>query len=262
MAELKRAQSSRKGYRAHLKKLLQSADELFEATQPLSEDKVAALKDLYEQLQRKHEVISALDAKILDAIEGDEQIEAEVLQTEDIASSISTTKAKITHRLRSISSSHGTTSRVHSSPPTPAVTVERLTQHERITRLPKLDLPQFAGNLLLWQSFWDCFEAAVHNNESLTGVQKLSHLRAQLRGDAAQVIAGFQLTNANYEHSIDLLKERFGQPYKQIDAHMQALIDLSCPSNTLNSLREFYDTIEGHIRSLTYFTWKVRRFLW
>jgi len=108
-------------------------------------------------------------------------------------------------------------------------------------------LPQFTGNPLLWQFFWDCFEAAVHSNESLNGVQKLSHLCAQLQ-DAALVIA--QLTNANYEHSKALLKEPFGQPYKQIDAHMQALIDLSCPSNTLNSLREFYNTIEGHICSL------------
>ena len=124
-------------------------------------------------------------------------------------------------------------------------------EHDKVTRLPQLDLPQFTGNSLFWQSFWDCFEAAVHSNRSLTGVQKLNYLCAQLRGDAARVIAGFQLTNANYEHSIALLKERFGQPYKQIDAHMQALIDLPSPSNSLSSLREFYDSTEGHIRSLS-----------
>jgi len=130
MAELKQVQSSRKGYRAHLNKLLQSADELFDTTQHLSKDNVAALKDLHEQLQWKQEVISAVDVKVLDAIKSDEQIEAEVLQTEDIASSISTTKAKITHCLRSISSAYGMTSRVHSSPPTPAVTVECHTEHK------------------------------------------------------------------------------------------------------------------------------------
>ena len=52
-------------------------------------------------------------------------------------------------------------------------------------------------------------------------------------------------------NTITLLKERFGQPYKQIDAHMQALIDLPSPSNLLSSLREFYDSTEGHIRSLS-----------
>ena len=84
----------------------------------------------------------------------------------------------------------------------------------------------------------------------MTRAQKLSYLRAQLSGDAARVIAGFQLTNDNYDHSIALLKERFGQTYKQMDVHMQALIDFPNPNNTTSSLREFYDSTEGHIRSL------------
>ena len=31
--------------------------------------------------------------------------------------------------------------------------------------------------------------------------------------------------NSSYDHSIALLKERFGQLYKEAEAHMQALID-------------------------------------
>ena len=79
----------------------------------------------------------------------------------------------------------------------------------------------------------------------------MSYLRAQLSGDAARVITGFQLTNDNYAHSVALLKERFGQIYKQVDAHMQALRDLPIPTNTLSSLRAFHDATEGHIRSLS-----------
>ena len=123
--------------------------------------------------------------------------------------------------------------------------------HEHTTRLPKLDLPHFTGNPLHWQSFWDCFEAAVDNNTSLTGVQKLSYLRAQLAGDAARTIDGFQLNNDNYAESVTLLKKCFGQVYKQVDAHMQALIDLPIPNNSLSSLQEFHDATEGHIRSLS-----------
>ena len=159
------------------------------------------------------------------------------MHTEEISSSISTAKVKITLRLGSR---------------TPAeMAVRRLEAHtsaqEHVTRLPKPDLPQFAGNPIHWQSFWDCFEATVHNNPCLTGV---SYLRAQLCGDAARDIAVFQLTNDSYDHSITLLKQRFRQIYKQVDAHMQALIDSPSPNNTLPSLREFYDTTERHIRSL------------
>ena len=32
------------------------------------------------------------------------------------------------------------------------------------TRLPKLNLPQFSGDPLAWQTFWDSFEAAIHLN--------------------------------------------------------------------------------------------------
>ena len=78
----------------------------------------------------------------------------------------------------------------------------------------------------------------------------MSYLCSQLGGEAAHVVTGFQLTNDNYVHSVTLQKERFGQTYKQIDAHMQAIRDLPVPTNSLSSLRDFHDTIEGHIRSL------------
>ena len=102
----------------------------------------------------------------------------------------------------------------------------------------------------MWQIFWDSFNAAVHTNTNLTGVQKFNYLRAQLQGDAARVVAGFPLTDVNYQNSITLLRERFGQPYKLINAHMQALLNLTNANNTLSSLQSFYDTVENHIRGL------------
>ena len=210
MTELKRAISSRRGYRAHLTKLLQSVDECLSTTTPLTADQIATLRDLHEQLNRKNSLIAALDTKILEALDKDEEIETEILQAEEIASSISTTKAKITHRL---ASAEAATTRHDTSPathPPPVSPVHPTRESVSLIRLPNLDLPQFSGNSLFWQAFWDCFEAAVHSNASLTGVQKLSYLRAQLKGEASKVIAGFQLTNANYTHSVALLQERFG----------------------------------------------------
>ena len=125
------------------------------------------------------------------------------------------------------------------------------TPHQNISRLPKLNLPHFSGDPLVWQTFWDSFEAAIHSNPSLTGVQKFNYLRAQLQGDAARVIAGFPLTNSNYEHSVVLLRQRFGQSYKLVNAHMQALLNLPNPSNNHSSLQTFYDTIENHMRGLS-----------
>ena len=89
-------------------------------------------------------------------------------------------------------------------------------------RLSKLTLPTFSGDPLQFQTFWDSFEAAVHNNEGLAGVHKCHYLRAQLLDDAAQVIDNFPLTEMNYLHSVALLKDRFGQAYKLVNAHMDA----------------------------------------
>jgi len=123
-------------------------------------------------------------------------------------------------------------------------------QHN-ISRFPKLSLPTFSGDSIQWQTFWDSFDAVVHSNSGLSGVQKFNYLRAQLHGDAACVVAGFPLTDTNYVHSVDLLKNRFGQPYKIINAHMEALLNLTKPTNNLASLQVFHNTIERHMRSLS-----------
>ena len=55
----------------------------------------------------------------------------------------------------------------------------------------------------------------------------------------------------NYAQSVTLLKQRFGQPEKLINAHIHALIELPGPTNELSSLQLFHDIIENHIRGLT-----------
>ncbi|XP_065891235.1 mucin-17-like [Dysidea avara] len=90
------------------------------------------------------------------------------------------------------------------------------------SRLPKLTLPVFSGDPLNWKTFWDSFNAAVHTNSALGCIQKFNYLKAQLQGDAARAIAGLPLTERNYQHSVDLLTERFGQPHKLINVHVQA----------------------------------------
>ena len=121
---------------------------------------------------------------------------------------------------------------------------------QTICKLPKLNPPVFCGNPLDWQSFWDSFEAAVHRNPSLNGIQKFNYLKAQLKNEALHAIMGFQLTNSNYEQAVTLLKDRFGQTHKVINAHMQALLDIRSPNGQLEDLQKFYNTLETHIRGL------------
>ena len=78
----------------------------------------------------------------------------------------------------------------------------------------------------------------------------MNYLRAQLEGDAADVISGLPLTNANYEQSIKLLKERYGQNEVIINVHYTSLMDLPVSSSQTSALRKNDDLIEKHLRSL------------
>lgn len=318
----------------------------------LTESDFASLTDWQRQLDRKKEILTDVDAKIIALVEDDEELEGEVLEAEEIQERISQQAAQIDRILRlyrrthpdpniavagvtlpqfppleveansesSPSSETGSilaaddppntarnselpgivtspvithpatrvvtsaesheithpssrvvtspeshemmhpTSHVFTSPESLGIThptshVVTLSESLRIThptaspptsrtlnssgattRLPKLNIPVFSGEALQWQAFWDCFEAAVHNNPSLTNVQKLNYLRAQLQHDAARVVAGFPLTGVNYEHSITLLRQRYGQPHKLINAHMNALLEMHTPTTSPSAL--------------------------
>ena len=86
----------------------------------------------------------------------------------------------------------------------------------------------------------------MHNNSSLSDVQKLRYLHAQLQHDPARVVAGFPLTGINYEHSVTLLQQRYGQPHKLVNAHMNALLEIHNPMNSSSALQLFYDSVESH----------------
>ena len=92
---------------------------------------------------------------------------------------------------------------------------------------------------------------AVDSNPVLSRVQKFNYLRILLHREAARAVAGFPLTDANYSHSVEILKERFGQTQKIVNAHMQGLLNLPTPRNTMADLRTFYDSTESHTRGLS-----------
>ena len=84
-------------------------------------------------------------------------------------------------------------------------------------RLPKLQLPNFDGNILKWPEFWDVFESSV-DKQNISKVSKFSYLRSVLRGSALVVISGITLSNDNYDLAVALLKEKFGNPDSIVEA--------------------------------------------
>lgn len=78
-------------------------------------------------------------------------------------------------------------------------------------KLPKLEAKKFNEKLCEWQEFWDSFESAIHMNNGLSNVDKLSYLSSLLLGSTKSAIGGFALTSANYESAMELLKKHYGK---------------------------------------------------
>ena len=78
--------------------------------------------------------------------------------------------------------------------------------HKATAKLPKLELMKFDVNFLKLQEFWDSFDTTVNGNYSLDDIDKLNYLRAQLRGEAKDVIAGLEVKSASY--TIALISSR------------------------------------------------------
>ena len=101
-----------------------------------------------------------------------------------------------------------------------------------------------------WQSFWDAFKSAIHNNAHLNAVDKINYMRSFLEGRARKVVEGFDLTEANYVNAIELLTQRFGQKKSVLTAHYKNLNCIPVSSNDTHSLRRTLDEICVHLRSL------------
>ncbi|XP_070536982.1 uncharacterized protein [Ptychodera flava] len=235
------SQTFRDAHRRQTVKLLGMADSAIRdvessISEETKKDKLLDLQGIINSLHMKVDYLQRLDENILTSARQDELINL-IIEADDYLHDTRVQILKRENTLKRLSTSE-------SSSATP------VTQRGKTTQLPKLQLPTFEGDVLKWITFHDSFKSAVGNDPNLTGVQKFQYLKAQLREEALKSIEGLSMTDANYENALDILIKRYGQNHKIIYAHMSALWDLQAPSREISSMRNFYDTLETHVRGL------------
>lgn len=118
-------------------------------------------------------------------------------------------------------------------------------------RLAPISLPSFEGDILEWESFFDCYKAMEHNDDSYPLAQKFSYLRSTLKGQALDIIKGIPITDANYNVAIKRLKERYDNKSLVIQSHIRAILDAprveACQARELQDL---YSDISAHVAAL------------
>lgn len=55
-------------------------------------------------------------------------------------------------------------------------------------KLERIKLPKFSVEMSEWQSFCDHFESSNHKNTTLSGTEKMVHLKSSLTGEAAALV--------------------------------------------------------------------------
>lgn len=118
-------------------------------------------------------------------------------------------------------------------------------------RLPQLNLPTFDGSLDQWLFFRDSFGSIIHQNTSMSNVQKFHYLRLSLRGTAADRIKSLQICDVNYEIAWKLLHERYENKQILMKNHIKAIFELPILSKeTHTGLNQILDGLEKNLNAL------------
>ena len=207
----------------------------------------AKLSQLKLTLEEKLGTLKLLDGEIVELIE-EEALATEIEQADDFKSEIYAALVRIDKALKLTTPL---------APPTPApiVATHETTPARALgpgVRLPKLSIKPFYGDITQWTTFWDSFKSSIHENPTLSDIDKFSYLRSLLERSARESIAGLTLTAPNYKEAVSILEKRFGNTQQIISRHMDLLLNLEPVSaaHQLKNLRRLYDSVETHVRSL------------
>ena len=63
-----------------------------------------------------------------------------------------------------------------------------------------------------WPGFWDQYDSAIRQKQSITHIDKFTCLKSHLCDLVNSVVPGLTLTSENYKEAMDLLRKRCANP--------------------------------------------------
>ena len=234
---LQKELEKRNGHYIVIKNAVEKAKKLLSTPEQtaVQEEIQLQLESIRNTLERKRLILESLNERIENLLRSNE-LEKEIVERSEMEENIEET----IFRIRKITDRRN-------------VDVEPSTSHKTAkVKLPKLSLTRFDGNPTHWATFWDSFHSTIDSNAELANIDKLKYLQNSLIGEAAQTIAGLQITNENYKEAIDLLEKRFGNKQIILSRHIETIMELpKINSNEdLHGIRLLYDNLESTTRSL------------
>nr|XP_043069443.1 uncharacterized protein LOC122322106 [Drosophila bipectinata] len=117
--------------------------------------------------------------------------------------------------------------------------------------LPKLPVPRFSGSFTDWPSFYDGFLQLIHDNNTLSNIQKFHFLKQALPEGRDQDVSHMALTDSGYTVAWDLLVKRYNNPRLHFMHTMAALYGLeSVPKEASEGIRRVLTLANVYISDL------------
>ena len=119
------------------------------------------------------------------------------------------------------------------------------------SRLSKMRLPKFSGNYSDYKNFMSLFENLVHNDPTLTDIEKFNHLISCLSDEALGTVKAFQITEDNYPKALASLKKVYDNECLIFFDNISKLFDLpEITKPSASALRSMIDTVSAIYDSL------------
>lgn len=107
-------------------------------------------------------------------------------------------------------------------------------------KLPKISLPQFAGDVSLWPSFIALYNTSIHNNQQISAMEKYQYLLASLKREALSVVKNLPLSEDHYSIAYDTLIGRYQNKRKLATHFWSSIVKAkSLKQDLANSLQLF-----------------------
>lgn len=93
-------------------------------------------------------------------------------------------------------------------------------------KIDSIKLHYFSGHdLKEWTSFRDFFKYLIHDNQTMSDVLKLHQLRTHLKGEAFDMIKGYDLFERNYQAAWTNLNRRYNRKEELVQAYIRSFIE-------------------------------------
>lgn len=119
-------------------------------------------------------------------------------------------------------------------------------------KLPDINLPIFDGSLHNWLEFRDVFESLIHNNESISDIQRFHYLRASVRSEPAQIISTIEFSSSNYKVAWDMLGKRYNNDKMLIHNHIKNIFNIEpIVKESAKGIRNILNDLIKNLRALS-----------